>query len=128
MRIEKRWNILVNKLTTHKESLEEVGKQGMEPIADSGNKNSAKGQGKNDINLNEGGIKQNLRRKEKETSMRGWVQETSKGTRNLPNCGIVCSESSKKISIEQNQTKILSHIQTRNQKQLTKKKLHTEKK
>ncbi len=51
---------------THKESLEEMGKHGMEPIKDICNKNSAKGLGRNNNNHNEGVIKQSLRRKEKE--------------------------------------------------------------
>ncbi len=42
-------------------------KQWMETIKDSGNKNSAKGWGRKDTNLNEGAIKQSLTRKEKET-------------------------------------------------------------
>ncbi len=39
----------------------------MELIKHSGNKNSAKGGGRRDTNLNKGAIKQSLRRKEKET-------------------------------------------------------------
>ncbi len=58
-----------------------------------------------------GGRKRNHRR------MRGWVQETSNQRRNLPNCGIVCSGSSKKAF---NRTKSnLDTITQSNQKSKT---------
>ncbi len=63
MWIEKRWNIL------GKNSLSESGgdwKQGMQPFNDNDNENSVKGQQTTDTNLNEGAIKQSLRKTDKE--------------------------------------------------------------
>ncbi len=91
----------------------------MEPITDSGNKNSAKGIGRKDTNSNKGAIKQSLKRKEKGTQKHERMSARKKQRKResaqmwyvLYVVGVAT-----KLLIEQNQTKIPSHNQTRNQK------------